>query len=250
MMEIANKGIKTKDYYKALFNQVKDGFNELTRFDLDQKAEYGKLLANLKEVNNNRTSYDTFEIGKALENIVNFILQGCSIFDIIPNLHSTTNEIDQLVILNDMGMFFKENGYLKFEDNYFIGECKNYNKKIDVTWIGKFFSLVNTSSCRLGVLFSYHGLNGRSEWNDAKGFVKKLYLSKERLTDRICIINFNIEDFENIANGESFLNILDSKIAALRTDTSFEKHITEHPGETKLKNAVEDHNLVNVNSSK
>lgn len=107
-------------------------------------------------------------------------------------------------------------------------ECKNYNKKIDVTWIGKFYSLLRTSKTRIGIIFSYRGFTG-TNWNDGVGLVKKIFL-----IDNTIILDFSLKDFEKIAEGISILKIINSKILSLKYDTQIENYISEHPLENEF----------------
>lgn len=58
-------------------------------------------------------------------------------------------------------LFMVNEGIVKLP-NKFITECKNHNKKVDVTWVGKFYSLMNLTDNSLGILFSYKGLTGKN----------------------------------------------------------------------------------------
>ena len=101
----------------------------------------------------------------------------------------------------------------------FLGECKNYQSSVGVTYVGKFCSLLQTTSIKTGILFSFHGISGR-EWSDGTGLVKKIYLQKEEESKRTVIIDFSTEDFRAILDGKNFFEIVDSKLVALRLDTS------------------------------
>lgn len=107
---------------------------------------------------------------------------------------------------------------------------KIIKKKVSVTYVGKFCSLLLTTNIKLGILFSYHGISGKN-WNDASGLVKKFYLHKENENDRFCIINFSIHEFESILHGENLLNIIDKQLKALRLDTTYIQYISSHPAE-------------------
>ncbi|MDQ0186938.1 acetylglutamate semialdehyde dehydrogenase [Cytobacillus kochii] len=222
--------LSAKEYYLQFLQDRKDVFREITRLNKSEKETYLKLLEYLNEVNKNRTMYSNNIKGKALEDIVNFILEKSSVFEIKQNIHTSSNEVDHLVMLNSTGREFQNLGYLDIRGEHFISECKNYSGKVGVTWAGKFYSLVSVLSCRLGILFSYNGFSGRG-WNDAVGLTKKLFLTREKIEDRIFIIEFNISDFEEIANGKSFLEILDAKMNGLKTDTNFSHHLKEHPAQ-------------------
>ncbi|MGE7763828.1 acetylglutamate semialdehyde dehydrogenase [Peribacillus sp. NPDC096540] len=232
---MVNSGeLTAKDYYLQFINEKDKVFKEITRFKQSEKEYYSDLLEHLKDVNKKRTKFSNAEKGKALEDLVSFILEKSSVFEIKENIHTSSNEVDQLVMLNSTGREFQNAGYLDIRGEHLLSECKNYGGKVGVTWVGKFYSLVSVLSCRLGILFSYKGLSG-SGWNNAVGLTKKLFFTREKIEDRIFIIEFNIDDYEAIANGESFLGILEAKINALKTDTKFSHYLTEHPATKKAK---------------
>ncbi|MEI4801291.1 acetylglutamate semialdehyde dehydrogenase [Bacillus sp. FJAT-51639] len=227
-----NRELSAKEYFLQCLKDKERVFKEITRLSQAEKETYIGLLENLKKVNKNRKDYSNKEIGKSLEDIVSFILNKSSVFEVKENIHTSSNEVDQLVLLNSTGKEFQREGYLDIRGEHFLSECKNYDGKIGVTWPGKFYSLLSVQSCKLGILFSYKGLTGTG-WNDAVGLTKKLFLTRERIEDKIYIIEFNIQDFDDIANGLSFLEILEAKINALKTDTNFSHFITNHPAMIK-----------------
>lgn len=216
----------TKDYILSKLKEKETAFNEITRFSLDEKIQYSELLEKLIMVNSNK-NIDRKTKGEALEDIVSFLLEKTNVFKVKRNLHTGTNEIDQIIELGFIGKEFKD--HIDIFGDIFLGECKNYDKRVGVTWVGKFYSLLETT-CRLGVIFSYFGLAGKG-WNDASGLAKKLHITKEDFSQRFYIIDFNIEDFKLINQGQSFLNILQAKISGLRTDTDYLKHISKHPAQ-------------------
>lgn len=228
-----NEGLTAKQYFLQMFDSDEKRFREITRLDAHEMIEYDKLLAHLKLVHdeNEQDKYDTNEKGKALEDIVSFLLEHSSIFKLHRNIRSSTNEIDQLLILNSKGLGFQKAGLLNLYGEHFLSECKNYQEKIGVTWIGKFFSLLQVTNARIGLLFSYHGLAGRHAWHSSLGLVKKFFLLKERMEDRTYILDFNIKDFDKIAQGHGLLELIDAKIKALKFDTDFSRYISKHPAE-------------------
>lgn len=115
------------------------------------------------------------------------------------------------------------------DDRYecFLGECKNYDKKVSVTYVGKFCSLMLTNQIKLGIMFSYHGISGKN-WNAGQGLIKKFYLHKENLKERYCIIDFNKEDFKSILNGDNFLNIVEKKMECLQFDTDYTRYLNDN----------------------
>ena len=86
---------------------------------------------------------------------------------------------------------------------------------------------MTTTQNKICILFSYNGVTGKN-WENAEGLIKKFYLSKEKLEERFCIIDFNVKDFDEIAKGNNFLQIVENKITALKNDTDYSNFIKEH----------------------
>ena len=113
------------------------------------------------------------ERGEKLEEIVTYLLQiSGNLFEVIQNVRTETNEVDQVIKLTQAGKYLKENGIINNKYETFLGECKNYGKKVSVTYVGKFCSLLLTTGTKLGILFSYNGVTGNG-WKDSKGLIKK-----------------------------------------------------------------------------
>lgn len=238
-MELINNGFHGKEYFKELFNNADRAYEELTRLTDEELEEYRTLLDRFEYINKNRNQMknNKLEIGDILEEIVTFIFEKSSIFEVVENIRTPNNEIDQIVTLNSKGNFLKSHGYIDIKGDYLISECKNYNKTIGVTWVGKLFSLLNYTNTRLGILFSYHGLSGKG-WNSATGLTKKLFLSKERAEDKIYIIDINMEHFRMILHGENFLDILKKEMLTLSTDTNIKEHIVNHELQMQIKSYI------------
>ncbi|MCW1927363.1 restriction endonuclease [Bhargavaea beijingensis] len=223
---MSEKGLDLKSYILSVVDEEIDRFNAVLKFNEEELTVYKELLDHFKGTNN--SSQSTQRKGEALENIVSYIMEKSVVFEVIQNVRTSSNEIDLLIRLNERGRFFKAQGLLTFEDKL-IAECKNYEGRVSVTWVGKFSSLMNYTRNNLGIMFSYHGLTG-SGWKDAEGLTKKLYLGESAK-----IIDFNISDFELLASGESFIKIINDKIFALESDTSYKGFILEHPNESAFK---------------
>ncbi|MED4781010.1 acetylglutamate semialdehyde dehydrogenase [Brevibacillus choshinensis] len=227
--KIKRKGISTKEYFLSRQNDQNKLFQEVTRLTKDESAEYKKMYDHLVEVNENRKNYTPEIIGKSLENLVTFLLDKSAIFSVLNNLHTSTNEIDQLVQLNPTGKEFRNRGLIDIKDDFFLCECKNYLKKIDVTWVGKFYSLLRVSNGngKLGIIFSYYPLSGKSGWTDGIGLTKKIHLK-----ENYSIISFSRSDYEQILQGSSLISLIHAKMIALSTDTNYLHHLSEHPAQS------------------
>ncbi|MGG0716274.1 acetylglutamate semialdehyde dehydrogenase [Robertmurraya massiliosenegalensis] len=224
---ISVKGIDIKEYLLAEMDDQIEKSSSLLRFSEKELVKYNELLKHFKDVNGSGATNE--EKGKALEDLVNYIIDKSVIFEGYKNVRTSSNEIDILIRLSKKGNFLKAQGLIIIQDN-FLAECKNYNSSVSSTWVGKFSSLMNYTQNQLGILFSYHGLSG-SGWNDATGLTKKLLLSDKKTY----IIDFNFNDFEQLANGKSFNELIIDKMFALKNDISFSHLITSHPNQNLIK---------------
>lgn len=215
--------------FKNIGNEI--SYKKICEFTENQREEYNILLANLEKVNSSKAS--TPEKGKALEDIASFVLKSSNVFEVYRNIPTSTNELDQLVKTNSKGKILFSNGIIDKRLKNFICECKNYQEKISVTYVGKVCSLLATTENKICILFSYYGVSG-SDWKDSVGLIRKFYLSKEKEEDRYCIIDFNIKDFISIQKGNNILQIIEDKILALQNDTNYVKFLSPHESEKKI----------------
>lgn len=110
--------------------------------------------------------------GEALENLVSYLLTiSGNIFNVDRNLRTSTNEIDQIVTLTPQGKVLLTYHLIDPKLDTFLGECKNYDKAVSVTYIGKFCSLLLTNNIKIGILFSYYGTSGTG-WSNGAGLIK------------------------------------------------------------------------------
>ncbi|MDO4922770.1 MAG: hypothetical protein Q4E82_01955 [Peptococcaceae bacterium] len=228
--------VSDRELSRALdvLGQVSDDlrFEKICEMSAEQKTQYKQLLLHFKKVNSvNKKEVSDQQKGEALEELVSYLLKvSGNIFHVDRNLRTTTNEIDHLVSLEQMGKILLGHNLIDKKLGRFLCECKNYSKTVSVTYVGKFCSLMLTNNVRLGLLFSYHGVSGKG-WNAGSGLIKKFYLHKEKIDDRYCIIDFSISDFEAVLEGQNLLQIIKEKITSLQFDTDYSKYISKHPAE-------------------
>ena len=208
-------------------------YEKICSFSSELKKEYNLLLNRLIDTNSSEAS--TKEKGTALEEISFFLLKNSGIFDVYGNVRTSTNELDQLVRVNEKGKLLKSKCIIDPRLEHFIGECKNYKSKVSVTYVGKLCSLLVTTQHKIGILFSYKGISGNN-WDSSMGLIKKFYLSKEKAEERFCIIDFNIDDFISIKEGNNILQIISNKILSLQNDTNYAEFITPHMKSTEILN--------------
>lgn len=177
------------------------------QFMLDQQ-EYNIMIKKLNILN--EETENTKQKGDKLEELLIYILEKSGIFKCTFNKRTSTNEIDVRAAKTQNFITF-ENRYDINIENIIYFECKNYNQRLGVTYIGKFFSVLNVSGIKLGVVISPFGLTGTG-WSDGNGLCKKLFLK-----NNIDIISITKEDLMKL-NNESLMNIIQRKIQELRED--------------------------------
>lgn len=88
-------GLSTSQLILELESRL--SYDLLCKFTSEQLEDYKAKFEYFKKTNSNKT-YSTAEKGKALESLVTSLLSSSGgLFNVIENLHSSTNEIDQLV---------------------------------------------------------------------------------------------------------------------------------------------------------
>jgi hypothetical protein len=162
------------------------------------------------------------EKGDALETLTRETLKMLRFFDAMPNIHTSTNEIDFLCKLSSSGTIAKAKGYFTFENDFLI-ECKNYARPVDVTYVGKFAALLINQNKSFGILVSKKGITG-SNWSDAYGWTKKLFLKCN-----VLIISFTMNDFRELINNKSFFEIIEQKKMDIINDTNINEYLKKHP---------------------
>ncbi|NFM30697.1 acetylglutamate semialdehyde dehydrogenase [Clostridium botulinum] len=227
-------------------------FKEITSWKEEDYMEYEKLLEEFILINKKKDKKDemtTRKKGDVLEDLVNFIICKSFILSVYPNIRTSTNEIDQFIVLNDNGKqaiheynFSKE--LMGFKEDYFLAECKNYNKKVNVTWVSKFYSLLKVAgNSELGIIFSYEGLTGKDNaWYEAHGLTKIIYrIEKIENNREMFILDFNINDFKELKNKKiGFFDIIKMKKESLRSCAKSEILMKKHEGISFVKETVNE----------
>ncbi|WP_347943967.1 restriction endonuclease [Enterococcus cecorum] len=199
--------------------------NSSTLFLTEEHAKrFTKLLNSIERHNCSKK-----EKGKILEELINYLFTEChsKILDCRLNQRTSTNEIDLLLSWTEEARFSSFTNLLPVFVNSFLCECKNYNGKVGVTYIGKFYSLLKVSNSKLGILISWEGVTGRNDWTDAKGLIKKIALK-----DDIYIIALDKNDLYEIGNRKTHIfNIVNKKYTSLQNDIDYSKYINPHENE-------------------
>lgn len=148
--------------------------------------------------------------GDALEQLFYTILTQYGFFESVMNQKTSSNEIDLNVHLNGKGKRLKSEGYIDLED-HFVVECKNIASKIDVTIVGKLWSILLQHNLDLGIIVSRYGLTG-SGWSDAIGLTKKILLKDSKM-----IICLTLDDLMTLKE-HSLFDLIDDKKREIRFD--------------------------------
>lgn len=209
------------------FAEKVDDLSESNRIKFSQMVEKFKSMMSMPNVSAGIK-------GKFLEDLVHFLFEHSGkVYAVSRNIRTCTNEIDDLVGLTAKGKVLEKKGLLDFKGKFFLCECKNYNKSVGVTYVGKFCHLLQMSNCRLGIIFSYHGISG-GKWSGSVGLTKKFHLLRERYEDKYYVISFDIRDFERIVNGDTLSELISEKCCELDIDTEFKRYLISHPAEDNL----------------
>ena len=127
-----------------------------------------------------------------------------------------------------------------------LGECKNYNSTLNVTYVGKFYSLLVSTDVPFGIIFTQKGLTGcENEFHDAYGLTKVVRIVEKYQNDReMFILTFTLEDYEKIANGDSFFSLIKAKKIAMQLSSTYESFLQDyqHDNTDSIKRIVKNLN--------
>lgn len=247
-IEYEGRAISTSDFLKLIIKDSIKTFNELTAWKENDYLEFKKLLKELKDANGTNNIKST-EKGDKLEILVRFIIRKTYFFKVYGNVTTGTNEIDQVVTLSEEGkqalkQFKISRELIPIYSDLFLCECKNYKNSLGVTWIGKFYGLLNSCDCNFGIVFSAKGLTGKEdEWRNSFGLIRVFnMIEKYRHNRKFNIIEFNIIDYEKIASGINFFNLVEAKINAMTIATAYEQLLCDnkHEAEGKIKRLIQE----------
>lgn len=216
--EIKNNGLTLSELFSGL-SKKKSTLLNLTK---ETQKKFDSLYENLEN-----QSLNEQQRGKVLEDLAFCMLFNDNLFECKRNCRTSTNEIDILVLWSICAKLSDLNKTFDYMGESFLCECKNYDKKISVTFVGKFYSLMKMSGAKFGVMFSVNGISGRGKWDAGKGLIKKIALK-----DNVYIIDFNKNDFNKVLSGNSnFFSIINDKYEELKNDVNFSNLITNHENE-------------------
>lgn len=172
-----------------------------------------------------KPSSNTKNKGNKLEDLVEslFICSFPNMFDVLRNCRTSSNEIDLLISWTQQASIIGITNEFNELGNTFLCECKNYDGKVDVTYIGKFFSLLSCSDTRLGIMVAWQGVTGKG-WSAGNGLIKKIALAEKRY---IIVITKN-DLYDIYQKKTNLFKVMIDKYRALKQDISYEKCIIKH----------------------
>ena len=95
-------GLDLRSYLDQIVQEPIDKFKGFITWTNKDRAEFRILLNELKKPFD-RDKETTKEKGDRLEKLVEFIIQKTYFFEIYKNVHTETNEIDEVITLSDRG---------------------------------------------------------------------------------------------------------------------------------------------------
>lgn len=172
----------------------------------------------------------SFEKGELLEKLAKKVLNIRNIFSVKERVVCDSNEIDLLLQPATNNAIYEKLLPEYLRKDYLV-ECKNHKKSIDVTLIGKFYSLMRYKKVKFGFMVTNKEITGQSPWEDGVGLTKKLYLR-----DDTFIINITIKMIkEALESDTSIINVIKKEVNEIIYHTKFEEDITPHPAECLMK---------------
>lgn len=138
MTDSKNENYDIQRYLKEIVQGSIKVFHELTSWTDKDNKEYSLLLKKLKEPFD-RQILTIKEKGDRLENLVTFIIKKSYFFEIYRNVHTGTNEIDEVITLSEAGkqalsIYNISRDLLEIDTDIILGECKNYESTLGVTY--------------------------------------------------------------------------------------------------------------------
>ena len=239
-------GLDLRSYLDQIVKDPLDKFNGFITWTDQDKKEFKVLLDNLK---NDSTSETNKEKGDRLERLVEFIIRKTYFFEIYKNVHTETNEIDEVIVLSNRGKqaihsFGLTRDLIPIDQDLFLGECKNYSSNLNVTFVGKFYSLLSVTGVSFGIIFTQKGLTGTTGgFKDAYGLTKILRIIETEKGRNLFILTFTMEDYEKMLDGTTFFDLVKAKKMELQLASDYKKFIMDnkHEAEEQIQSIVKEY---------
>lgn len=216
--DMNSKGLLFSDLFQILKDQNSAVLNftdvAFKRFaSVYDKLDSGEVASNKK--------------GKLLEDLIAVLFEEGypAMFEVRRNQRTSSNEIDLLINWSQSANGHEMQLLEKDLGSSFLVECKNYESRVGVTYLGKFISLMGYTKTKLGIFVAWNGITGsNNSWNDAVGLVKKIALAEEKY-----ILVLSKKDLLKIRQKQTnIFTLLEDKYWALKNDISYENYIQDH----------------------
>lgn len=246
-MSDKSENYNLKQYFYNVVSEPLDKFNMFTTWSKEETEEFRALLDELKRPYDKDTE-TTKEKGDRLERLVEFIIKKSYFFEIYKNVHTETNEIDEVIVLSDRGKQTLESfgiarTLIPIDTDIFLGECKNYASNLGVTYVGKFYSLLSVTDVPFGIIFTQNGLTGDAEgYKDAYGLTKVLRMVEKYEHGReMYILTFTLDDYEELLSGRTFFELIKAKKIELQMASDYHNFIidNQHESAEEIKSIIQ-----------
>lgn len=246
-MNKVQENLNLRDYFDQIVQDDLAIFDTFVRWTDHDREEFKVLLDHLKQPYNKEVE-TTKSKGDRLERLVEFIIKKSYFFEVYKNVHTETNEIDEVIVLSNRGKqalkrFNLSRDLISIDKNIFLGECKNYESNLNVTYVGKFYSLMTVTGISFGIIFTQKGLTGESEsYKDAYGLVKVLRMVEKSKNEgqEFYILSFTLEDYEKLLQGTTFFELVKAKKLEMQLASDYHNFIkdNQHEAENKIKEII------------
>ncbi len=243
------ENLNLRDYFDQIVQDELAIFESFLQWTDRDQEEFRVLLDNLKQPYNKEVE-TTKSKGDRLENLVEFIIKKSYFFEVYKKVHTETNEIDEVIVLSSRGKqalkrFNLTRDLIPIDENIFLGECKNYESNLNVTYVGKFYSLMTVTDISFGIIFTQKGLTGESEsYRDANGLVKVLRMVEKSKNKgkEFYILSFALEDYEKLLQGTTFFELVKAKKLEMQLASNYCNFLkdNQHDSESKIKEIISE----------
>ena len=147
--------------------------------------------------------------GAAFEALGGLVLQTVRPFHLWNNVQTTTNEIDWLIELVPLAQHLL---VMRDWGTHCICECKVGNQVVNVGWIGKLNTLMQTSGVSVGLLLSKKGIGTKGRASSARVQLQLL----AAMTPSRVIICIDFEEMRTALASRSFLQLIGRRFIELK----------------------------------
>jgi hypothetical protein len=144
------------------------------------------------------------EKGALFEELGGLVLKSVKPFTSWSNVNTPINEIDWLVQIGPTG---KHLTAIREWGTHFICECKFVNKSVNVTWLGKLRSVIQTHGANVAILMSSKGVSKKGR-SSAVRYTIQMYAV---MPHPVVIICLNMEEVKASLASRKFLQLISQR---------------------------------------